>query len=175
MSYDYLVKSLQKQLEDFKTEVGEESVGEVIEVGDGIAKVSGLSDVMSSEMLEFETESGEKIYGVVLNLEEYSVGAIIFGQYGNLKEGDKVTPDDLPERFLEKRKASKVFTKAQSLSSDGVDLNTMLDEIENNMIVQALEMSKGVKSKAASLLGLNRTTLIEKMKKKSIDFHSKTD
>ncbi|RJQ49846.1 MAG: sigma-54-dependent Fis family transcriptional regulator [Nitrospiraceae bacterium] len=92
-----------------------------------------------------------------------------------LKEGDKVTPDDLPERFLEKRKASKVFTKAQSLSSDGVDLNTMLDEIENNMIVQALEMSKGVKSKAASLLGLNRTTLIEKMKKKSIDFHSKTD
>lgn len=90
MSYDYLVKSLQKQLEDFKAEVSEESVGEVIEVGDGIAKVSGLSDVMSSEMLEFETQSGEKTYGVVLNLEEYSVGAIIFGQYGNLKEGDKV-------------------------------------------------------------------------------------
>ena len=49
-----------------------------------------------------------------------------------------------------------------------VDLNTMLDEIENNMIVQALELSKGVKSKAANLLGLNRTTLIEKLKKKSI-------
>jgi DNA-binding NtrC family response regulator len=42
------------------------------------------------------------------------------------------------------------------------------------MIIQALEMSKGVKSKAASLLGLNRTTLIEKMKKKSIDFQTRT-
>lgn len=92
-----------------------------------------------------------------------------------LKEGDMVTPDDLPERFHEKRKPTKIFTKTHSLSSDGVDLNTMLDEIENNMIVQALEISKGVKSKAASLLGLNRTTLIEKMKKKSIDFHAKAD
>lgn len=90
MSYDYLVKSLQKQLEDFKADIKEESVGEVIEVGDGIAKVSGLSDVMSSEMLEFITAQGEKIYGVALNLEEYAVGAIIFGEYQNLKEGDKV-------------------------------------------------------------------------------------
>jgi DNA-binding protein Fis len=47
----------------------------------------------------------------------------------------------------------------------------MLDEIENNMIVQALQLSKGIKSKAASLLGLNRTTLIEKMKKKAITFN----
>ncbi|MBU1203416.1 F0F1 ATP synthase subunit alpha [Patescibacteria group bacterium] len=90
MSYDYLVKSLKKQLESFQSDVKEESVGEVIEVGDGIAKVSGLSDAMSSEMLEFETSKGEKIYGVALNLEEYSVGAIIFGEYGKLKEGDKV-------------------------------------------------------------------------------------
>ena len=90
MSYDYLVKSLKKQLENFQSDIKEESIGEVIEVGDGIAKVSGLADAMSSEMLEFETSKGQKIYGVVLNLEEYSVGAIIFGEYGNLKEGDKV-------------------------------------------------------------------------------------
>ncbi|MBI5739634.1 MAG: sigma-54-dependent Fis family transcriptional regulator [Nitrospirae bacterium] len=89
-----------------------------------------------------------------------------------LKEGDAITPSDLPERFSEKRKMPRVFTKAQSLSSDGVDLNVMLDEIENNMIIQALEISKGIKSKAASLLGLNRTTLIEKMKKKSIEFQA---
>ncbi|MDP2812181.1 MAG: F0F1 ATP synthase subunit alpha [bacterium] len=90
MSYDYLVKSLKKQLEDFQVDLKEESIGEVIEVGDGIAKISGLGDAMSSEMLEFETAKGQKIYGVVLNLEEYSVGAIIFGEFGNLKEGDKV-------------------------------------------------------------------------------------
>ena len=91
-----------------------------------------------------------------------------------LKEGDHITPDELPERFLENRQMPKVVTKSKLLSSEGVDLNLVLDEIENNMIIQALEMSKGIKSKAASLLGLNRTTLIEKMKKKSIEFHTKT-
>ncbi|MBT4209810.1 MAG: F0F1 ATP synthase subunit alpha [Candidatus Komeilibacteria bacterium] len=90
MSYDHLVKSLQKQLEDWQSDVKEETIGEVIEVGDGIAKVSGLSDVMASEMLEFETKAGDKVYGVVLNLEEYSVGATILGEYAALKEGDKV-------------------------------------------------------------------------------------
>ncbi len=90
MSYDYLVKNLQKQLENFQSETKEESVGEVIEIGDGIAKISGLADVMSSEMLEFENAKGEKIYGVVLNLEEFSVGAIILGEYQTLKEGDLV-------------------------------------------------------------------------------------
>jgi len=90
MSYDYLVKNLQKQLENFQSETKEESVGEVIEIGDGIAKISGLADVMASEMLEFENAKGEKIYGVVLNLEEFSVGAIILGEYQTLKEGDIV-------------------------------------------------------------------------------------
>jgi DNA-binding NtrC family response regulator len=91
-----------------------------------------------------------------------------------LKEGDNITPSELPERFIENRNMTRSATKSKLLSSEGVDLNLVLDELENNMIIQALEMSKGVKSKAASLLGLNRTTLIEKMKKKSIDFHTKT-
>jgi len=91
-----------------------------------------------------------------------------------LKEGDTITPSELPERFIENRHMTRAGAKSKLLSSEGVDLNLVLDEMENNMIIQALEMSKGVKSKAASLLGLNRTTLIEKMKKKSIDFHTKT-
>lgn len=90
MSYDYLVKSLERQLSDFKSQAKEEVIGEVIEVGDGIAKVSGLSDCLSSEMLEFENQAGQKIYGVALNLEEYSVGAIILGDYQSIKAGDKV-------------------------------------------------------------------------------------
>ena len=90
MSYDYLVKNLQKKLEDFKTDSKEETIGQVVEMGDGIAKISGLSDIMASEMLEFETQSGDKIYGVALNLEEFSVGAIILGEYGELREGDIV-------------------------------------------------------------------------------------
>ncbi|MBI4681949.1 MAG: sigma-54-dependent Fis family transcriptional regulator [Nitrospirae bacterium] len=87
-----------------------------------------------------------------------------------LKEGEVITPDDLPERLREKRQTQKLHSGEQVLSSDGVDLNLILDDIENNMIKQALEISKGVKSKAASLLGLNRTTLIEKMKKKEIEY-----
>jgi len=88
-----------------------------------------------------------------------------------LKEGEIVSPNDLPERLVERRQVQRVANAVQVLSRDGVDLNMMLDEIENNMIVQALELSKGVKSKAASLLGLNRTTLIEKMKKKAININ----
>jgi DNA-binding NtrC family response regulator len=88
-----------------------------------------------------------------------------------LKEGEVVSPDDLPERLIDKQQAQRVANAVQVLSRDGVDLNMMLDDIENNMIVQALELSKGVKSKAAGLLGLNRTTLIEKMKKKAINFN----
>ena len=87
-----------------------------------------------------------------------------------LKVGDEVGIEDLPERLREKHQDERLPSKERELSSDGVDLNLMLDEIENNMIIQALEISKGVKSKAASLLGLNRTTLIEKMKKKAIEF-----
>lgn len=90
MAYEYLVKSLKKQLEDFQSEAHEENVGEVIEIGDSIAKVSGLSDCLSSEMLEFETSTGKKVYGLALNLEEYSIGAIILGEMEGLKEGDVV-------------------------------------------------------------------------------------
>ncbi len=89
-----------------------------------------------------------------------------------LKEGDDIRPDDLPDRLRESHPVEASSVKSQRLSSDGVDLNLMLDEIENNMILQALEISKGVKSKAANLLGLNRTTLIEKMKKKAIEFNA---
>lgn len=90
MSNDYLIKSLEKKLAAWKPEAKVESVGEVIEVGDGIAKISGLSGVMSSEMIEITTKDGSKISGVVLNLEEYIVGAIILGDYEKIKEGDKV-------------------------------------------------------------------------------------
>lgn len=98
MSYDYLVKSLQKQLEGWQDQVKEESIGEIVEIGDGIAKVSGLSKAMASEMLEFENSQGERVYGVVLNLEEDLIGAIILGEADKLKEGDKVRKTD---RILE--------------------------------------------------------------------------
>jgi len=96
MSKDYIIEQLKKQIEGFEAEVKTEKVGTVVEIGDGIAKISGLSDVMASEMLQFAnaSESGansrESVLGVALNLEEDQVGAMILGEYKNIKEGDKV-------------------------------------------------------------------------------------
>ena len=86
---DLIIESLKQQIKDFKTGLKVEKTGTVVEIGDGIARISGLSDCMSSEMLEFQTK-GESVYGVALNLEEDSVGAIILGDYLEIKEGDTV-------------------------------------------------------------------------------------
>lgn len=86
---DFIVEELKKKIADFKENSQEQIFGHVIETGDGIATVSGLSEAMMSEMLEFKTASGS-VYGVVLNLNEGSVGAIILGDSLKIKEGDEV-------------------------------------------------------------------------------------
>ena len=66
-------------------------VGTVLEVKDGIARIYGLTSAMAGEMLEFTaSDSGEKITGLALNLEEDNIGAVIFGDYLQLREGDEV-------------------------------------------------------------------------------------
>ncbi len=77
---------LKKQIEGFKTEIELEEVGTVLQVGDGIARIYGLSNVQSNEMIEFE--NGVK--GIVLNLEEDNVGAVLLGPSELIKEGDTV-------------------------------------------------------------------------------------
>ncbi len=81
-----IIENLKKHLEKFSIEVKAEKVGYVMEVSDGIAKVSGLSDLKASEMVLFA--SGAK--GVALNLDEDSVGIIILGEFSKIKEGDEV-------------------------------------------------------------------------------------
>ncbi|WP_299581895.1 F0F1 ATP synthase subunit alpha [uncultured Sunxiuqinia sp.] len=77
---------LKQQLEGFKSEAELEEVGTVLTVGDGIARIYGLSNVEANEMLEFEGG----IKGIVLNLEEDNVGAVLLGPSENVKEGDTV-------------------------------------------------------------------------------------
>ena len=77
---------LKKQLQNFKSETQLEEAGTVLQVGDGIARIYGLSNVESNEMIEFE--SGIK--GIVLNLEEDNVGAVLLGSSEDVKEGDTV-------------------------------------------------------------------------------------
>src|SRR6056297_825504 len=85
---DYIVEQLKQQISDYKSEAREKTLGQVVEVGDGIAKISGLSETMMSEMIEFKTGSGS-VYGVVLNLEEDNVGVIVLGDSSLIKEGDE--------------------------------------------------------------------------------------
>jgi len=86
MSTNYIVENLKKEIENFSSQAQVEKVGYVIEVFDGIAKVSGLSDIKSSEMVIFP--NGET--GVALNLEEDVVGIVILGDFSKIKEGDEV-------------------------------------------------------------------------------------
>ena len=77
---------LREQLSNFKTEAELEEVGTVLQIGDGVARIYGLSKAQSGELLEFE--NGLK--GLVLNLEEDNVGAVLLGDYKEIKEGDIV-------------------------------------------------------------------------------------
>lgn len=89
MKSDQLIDALKNKILDFKKETAVEKIGRVLEVGDGIARISGLSDAASMEMLEFETSHGP-VMGVALNLEEGTVGAIVLGEYQHIEEGNIV-------------------------------------------------------------------------------------
>ncbi|MFM6983210.1 MAG: F0F1 ATP synthase subunit alpha [Chitinophagaceae bacterium] len=77
---------LKQQITNFKTESELEQVGTVLQVGDGIARIHGLTQVQSGELIEFE--NGMK--AIVLNLEEDNIGAVLFGSSTQIKEGDTV-------------------------------------------------------------------------------------
>ncbi len=77
---------LRQQLSGFKSEAELEEVGTVLQVGDGIARVYGLTQVQSGELVEFENG----LQGIVLNLEEDNVGVVLLGDYKDVKEGDTI-------------------------------------------------------------------------------------
>ena len=81
---DEITSLLKQQLSEYKVDIDVSEVGEVIMVGDGIARVSGLENVMSSELVEFPNG----VFGMALNLEEDNVGLVLFGDSRLVKEGD---------------------------------------------------------------------------------------
>ena len=81
---DQLTKVLREQIEKFDGDIDVSEVGEVIEVGDGVARVSGLENIMSSELVELQNG----VFGMALNLEEDNVGIVLFGETRLVKEGD---------------------------------------------------------------------------------------
>ena len=81
-----LLQEIEAQIAGAKTATAKQNVGIVREIGDGVAKIEGLTDTMLNEMLDF----GNGVVGLALNLEETEVGAIILGDYTKIKEGSEV-------------------------------------------------------------------------------------
>ncbi|HEY9885729.1 MAG TPA: F0F1 ATP synthase subunit alpha, partial [Vampirovibrionales bacterium] len=74
---------IKEQIESYGQSIEKKNIGSVISVGDGIANVYGLTDVMSSELVEFDDE--KNTFGMALNLEEESVGVVLFGDGAGIK------------------------------------------------------------------------------------------
>ncbi|MDH3730976.1 MAG: F0F1 ATP synthase subunit alpha, partial [Acidimicrobiia bacterium] len=81
-----IAEALRKNLEGWSPDLEAETVGHVISVGDGVARVAGLPGAMASEMLEFPGG----LTGIALNLDEDSIGAVIMGDSSHIQEGDAV-------------------------------------------------------------------------------------
>ncbi|PIR96226.1 MAG: F0F1 ATP synthase subunit alpha [Candidatus Doudnabacteria bacterium CG10_big_fil_rev_8_21_14_0_10_42_18] len=88
LTSEQIVKQLKEKISAFSADVKVEKVGTVLEVADGVARISGLKDIASMEMIDF----GNNLFGVALNLEENMVGSIILGEYTKVKVGDVVRP-----------------------------------------------------------------------------------
>ncbi len=82
---DELTAQIRKQIESFQAPIEAVDVGTIVEVGDGIARITGLGNVMAGELVEF---SKNGVMGLTLNLEQETIGVAIMGEYAELREGD---------------------------------------------------------------------------------------
>ena len=83
---DEITKLIREQIENFDAKISVDEVGTVMSLGDGIARVYGLDKVMAGELIEFP----HNVAGIAMNLEEDQVGAVLLGDYTEIKEGDEV-------------------------------------------------------------------------------------
>jgi F-type H+-transporting ATPase subunit alpha len=91
ISTDDITKALRAQISDFETDLQREQVGRVVESGDGIARLTGLPNVMANELLEFGSDQeGQTVYGLAMNLEEDRIGVVILGDAAAVEEGQEV-------------------------------------------------------------------------------------
>ncbi len=86
---DEIASVIKQEISQFAVQLEVSEIGRVVEVGDGIARIYGLSKAMSGELVEFQTSEGG-VMGQVMNLETDTVGAVIYGDYLSVKEGDVV-------------------------------------------------------------------------------------
>src|SRR5512146_2994558 len=83
---DEITQLIREQIENYETKIAVDEVGTVLSLGDGIARIHGLDKVMAGELLAFP----HNVAGIAMNLEEDQVGAVLLGEYTEIKEGDQV-------------------------------------------------------------------------------------
>jgi len=86
---DEIASIIKEEIETFGTQIQQTNVGTVIEAGDGVVRIHGMSGALYGELVEFPREEGS-VMGIALNLEEESVSAVVLGDYLKIKEGDQV-------------------------------------------------------------------------------------
>jgi F-type H+-transporting ATPase subunit alpha len=87
---DEITSVIKQEIQNFAAQLEISEVGQVVEVGDGIARVYGLGKVMAGELLEFQAQGGKTVTGLTMNLESDTVGAALFGDSNLIREGDTV-------------------------------------------------------------------------------------
>ena len=93
ISTEDITSVLRERIGSYNFETSREQVGRVVESGDGIARVSGLPGVKANELLDFGTgHDGQRLFGLALNLDEHTIGAVIMGNSSGVEEGDEVRP-----------------------------------------------------------------------------------
>src|SRR5512136_229496 len=83
---DEITSVIKQEISRYKAALDVAEVGRVLEIGDGVARIYGLANAMAGEMLEFQNGA----MGVVFNLEENSIGAVVMGEYQDIEEGHEV-------------------------------------------------------------------------------------
>ena len=83
---DEITKLIREQIENYESKVSVDEVGTIISLGDGIARIHGLEKVMAGELIQFP----HGVAGIAMNLEEDQVGAVLLGEFTEIKEGDEV-------------------------------------------------------------------------------------
>jgi F-type H+/Na+-transporting ATPase subunit alpha len=120
---DEISRVLREQIKDFQAGVVVSEVGTVISVGDGIARIHGLDKVMAGELLEFPHD----VKGIALNLEEDNVGAVLFGEYTLVGEGDTV------------RRTSRIMSVPVGPALVGRVVNALGEPIDDRGTIAAVE------------------------------------
>ena len=105
---------IKQRIENFDTAAQARTEGTVVGVTDGIVRIHGLADVMAGEMLEFP----QNTFGLALNLERDSVGAVVLGEYRHIKEGDKVS---CTSRILEVPVGPEMLGRVVDSLGNGID------------------------------------------------------